>query len=40
MKLVRIKTINDRVLGNIELDFTDINNKVINNIIIAGRKME
>ena len=36
MKLVRIKTINDRVLGNIELDFTDINNKVINNIIIAG----
>lgn len=36
MKIRKIKIENNKILGNIELDFTDKNGNVINNILIAG----
>lgn len=36
MKIRKIKIEKNKILGDIELDFTDKNGKVVNNIIIAG----
>ena len=36
MKIRKIRFENNKILGDIEFDFTDANGKVIDNIIIAG----
>ena len=36
MKIRSIELINHKILGNLKLDFTDENNKVVDTIIFAG----
>jgi len=36
VKIAKIKIVNDRVLGNIDFDFTNEDNQIVNTIILAG----